>query len=169
MKKQIAITLIVFAATVARAQHDHTANSSTPQPKNSVSFNDEKMNYAYDQYLKLKDALVLSKADDAKKAAGELQKSLAKVANGNLAASEAGKIALVSDLPSQRGAFSALSNEMSTLAKAAKITKGSLFIEYCPMANNNHGAFWLSNEKEIKNPYFGDMMLRCGSVKETLE
>jgi hypothetical protein len=37
------------------------------------------------------------------------------------------------------------------------------------MVNNNQGAFWLSNEKEIKNPYFGDMMLKCGSIKETLQ
>jgi hypothetical protein len=37
------------------------------------------------------------------------------------------------------------------------------------MANENTGAFWLSNEKEIKNPYFGSMMLKCGSVKETIQ
>jgi hypothetical protein len=53
--------------------------------------------------------------------------------------------------------------------KSSKVVSGSLFVEYCPMANNNEGGFWLSNEKEIKNPYFGDMMLKCGSVKETIQ
>jgi hypothetical protein len=46
---------------------------------------------------------------------------------------------------------------------------GSVYVAYCPMANNNEGANWLSNDKEIKNPYFGDKMLRCGSVKETIQ
>ncbi|MBA4058359.1 MAG: hypothetical protein C0490_26815, partial [Marivirga sp.] len=50
-----------------------------------------------------------------------------------------------------------------------KLSMGILYLEYCPMANNNEGAYWLSNEKEIKNPYFGDKMLKCGSVKETIQ
>jgi Cu(I)/Ag(I) efflux system membrane fusion protein len=36
------------------------------------------------------------------------------------------------------------------------------------MANNNKGAIWLSAEKNIFNPYFGDSMLRCGSIIEEL-
>jgi hypothetical protein len=36
------------------------------------------------------------------------------------------------------------------------------------MAFNNEGAYWLSAEKEVNNPYFGDKMLHCGSVKEEL-
>jgi hypothetical protein len=58
---------------------------------------------------------------------------------------------------------------MTTLIKSSKLSAGALYLEYCPMANNNEGAFWLSNEKQIKNPYFGDMMLTCGSVKETIQ
>jgi hypothetical protein len=58
---------------------------------------------------------------------------------------------------------------MAKLVKGGKLSSGSLYLEYCPMANENTGAFWLSNEKEIKNPYFGSMMLKCGSVKETIQ
>ena len=58
---------------------------------------------------------------------------------------------------------------MATLVKGGKLSAGALYLEYCPMANNNEGAYWLSNEKQIKNPYFGDMMLKCGSVKETIQ
>jgi hypothetical protein len=36
------------------------------------------------------------------------------------------------------------------------------------MANNNKGALWLSEVKEIKNPYFGSKMLTCGSVKKQI-
>jgi Cu(I)/Ag(I) efflux system membrane fusion protein len=36
------------------------------------------------------------------------------------------------------------------------------------MANNNKGAVWLSTEKEIRNPYYGDKMMRCGEILEEL-
>ena len=41
---------------------------------------------------------------------------------------------------------------------------GEVYLEYCPMAK----ASWLSSEKEISNPYLGNKMLKCGSVKETI-
>jgi Cu(I)/Ag(I) efflux system membrane fusion protein len=34
------------------------------------------------------------------------------------------------------------------------------------MAFDNKGGFWISKEPEIKNPYFGDIMLKCGEVKK---
>lgn len=134
-----------------------------------ASFKDSKMDMAYKQYIQLKDALVASKADEAKKFGSQLQQSLTALNNGKKSAVEAGKIAGTEKLADQRKAFSSLSNEMKTLVKADKPATGTLYIEYCPMANNNEGAFWLSNEKEIKNPYFGDKMLKCGSVKETIQ
>jgi Cu(I)/Ag(I) efflux system membrane fusion protein len=39
-----------------------------------------------------------------------------------------------------------------------------IFVQKCPMANNNKGAFWLSINKEIRNPYYGEQMMTCGSV-----
>jgi Cu(I)/Ag(I) efflux system membrane fusion protein len=36
---------------------------------------------------------------------------------------------------------------------------------YCPMAFNNRGASWLQVGKQIRNPYFGNRMLRCGEVR----
>ena len=47
--------------------------------------------------------------------------------------------------------------------------KNTLYVQYCPMAFDNKGAFWLSADEEISNPYFGDMMLRCGETKETIK
>ncbi|WP_317044539.1 hypothetical protein [Maribacter sp. 4G9] len=44
-----------------------------------------------------------------------------------------------------------------------------VYIQKCPMANNNKGAFWLSMEKEIKNPYYGDQMLTCGSIIDSIQ
>jgi len=39
-----------------------------------------------------------------------------------------------------------------------------LYLEYCSMANDNFGAYWLSFDKEIKNPYYGEQMLACGEI-----
>ena len=37
------------------------------------------------------------------------------------------------------------------------------------MANNDKGAYWLSTDETIKNPYFGEMMLKCGTVAAVIE
>tara|TARA_B100000575_G_scaffold249216_1_gene215462 strand:- start:8656 stop:10437 length:1782 start_codon:yes stop_codon:yes gene_type:complete len=43
-----------------------------------------------------------------------------------------------------------------------------LFVQFCPMANEGKGAYWLSQEEQIKNPYYGAMMLRCGEIIERI-
>jgi len=141
--------------------------ATTVMAQTAVSFKDAKMETAYKDYIQLKNALVASKADEAKEAAGKLKTSLASVKEGN-AMTEATKISKAASLDEIRKAFASLSNEMKTVVKTSQLSKGELYLEYCPMANNNTGAYWLSNEKEIKNPYFGDKMLKCGSVKETI-
>lgn len=136
--------------------------------QSGVTFKDAKVETAYKDYIQLKNALVASKADEAKDAAGKLKTSLAPVKDGKNAMTEAAKISKATGLDEIRKTFASLSNEMKTVVKAGQVSKGELYLEYCPMANNNTGAYWLSNEKEIKNPYFGDKMLKCGSVKETI-
>lgn len=44
-----------------------------------------------------------------------------------------------------------------------------IYVQHCPMADNNKGADWLSLSKEIKNPYFGSMMLKCGEILEVIK
>lgn len=164
------IALVALVSFGAYAQHDHAAHGdSKDQSQAHVMFKDEKVGTAYGHYVHLKDALVASKSDEAKKAASELQKALSSLSNATKASESALKIATASDLDDQRKEFSTLSNEITALVKASKLTMGSIYLEYCPMANSNEGAYWLSNEKQIKNPYFGDAMLKCGSVKETIQ
>lgn len=155
MKKLMTSIVFGFFATAVLAQ-------------TGVSFKDAQVETAYKNYLQLKDALVASKTDEAKDAAGKLKTSLASVKEGKNAMTEATKISKAASLDEIRKTFASLSNEMKNVVKAGQVSKGELYLEYCPMANNNTGAYWLSNEKEIKNPYFGDKMLRCGSVKETI-
>jgi membrane fusion protein, copper/silver efflux system len=43
-----------------------------------------------------------------------------------------------------------------------------VYRQFCPMANNDKGAFWLSLDEKINNPYYGSSMLTCGEVKEII-
>lgn len=167
MKTNVMMLALVLCSWSAFAQHDHAA--AKPETEQGMAkFKDAKLGTAYAHYVHLKDALVASKADAAKTGAAELQKALKGLAGSDAAAEAAGKIAASADLKEQRTLFSTLSNEMATLLKGGKLSAGMLYLDYCPMANNNEGAYWLSNEKEIKNPYFGSSMLKCGSVKEMI-
>jgi hypothetical protein len=68
----------------------------------------------------------------------------------------------------QREHFSMMSEVMYTLVKAfgAGIT---LYHDHCPMFNDGKGAIWLSETKNIRNPYYGEKMMTCGSVMEVFK
>ena len=68
----------------------------------------------------------------------------------------------------QRLAFSKLSDAMFILMKRVELKNAGIYQQYCPMAFNEKGAYWLSNEADIKNPYYGKKMLECGEVKDSL-
>ncbi|MBI4647156.1 MAG: DUF3347 domain-containing protein, partial [Bacteroidia bacterium] len=52
--------------------------------------------------------------------------------------------------------------------KAFGTGNNKAYIQFCPMANQKIGAFWLSAEKQVQNPYYGNMMLTCGETRDTL-
>jgi len=64
--------------------------------------------------------------------------------------------------------FVFLSTVMVKSVKAFGYDNQKLYVDYCPMANNNKGAYWLSQTKEIQNPYLGQKMPTCGEVKKEL-
>lgn len=171
MKTKLMICFLVLMSWAASAQHDHHDHEMRTDKKDEkvAVFKDKSLGSAYNSYGKLKDALIASNDEEAKMAAEELQNALASVNNGKKAFNEAVKVATASSLEHQRLAFDPLTTEMVALIKGGKLSAGEVYIEYCPMANNNQGGYWLSNEKVIKNPYFGDKMLKCGSVKETIQ
>jgi len=169
MKTKMMTLALALSCGMAFAQHDHAGHDQSKAQTTAATFKDAKLGTAYTLYLKVKDALVGSNGDEAKKAAVELQKALKDVKGSADALAATTKLASTNVLDEQRQVFSTVSNEMATLVKGGQLSAGALYLEYCPMANGNEGAYWLSNEKQIKNPYFGDKMLKCGSVKETIQ
>lgn len=68
----------------------------------------------------------------------------------------------------QREHFEMLSEDVYDLLKAGTVGK-TLYKTFCPMYNDNKGGYWLSETKEIKNPYYGNKMLTCGEIKEEIK
>ena len=131
------------------------------------------------EYYKIKDALVASdsktvsaNATDFEKLAKSIdEKTLPekeqKVLRGTLPAliKDAAQIATAKNTEDQRKYFQSLSGNMFILAESVKIVDQPIYQQYCPMKK----AYWLSNEQNIKNPYYGKQMLNCGKVTKTLK
>lgn len=115
-------------------------------------------------YYELKDALVNS---DAITASGKMTELINSVSSDVKLSDQLQKKLLAAgrDLEKQRNAFSDLSLEMYTLVKSKKMTTDIIYQEYCPMKK----MYWLSKEPVIRNPYYGKMMLTCGSITQTIK
>ena len=136
----------------------------------------------YNNYIKLKDELVKADANNAMITSKVILVNLSKVDMKQLTDKNAhnhwmsiekeikvsaNSISNSSDIKTQRIHFKHLSSHLINAIKLFGINK-KVFVEFCPMANNNKGAVWLSMEEEIRNPYYGDAMLTCGSVIDSL-
>ena len=152
----------------AETGSSESADSTDTVAAVPVVLENEEVQIAYDKYLQLKDNLVSSDAESSAKSAAELASALAKIDGCENAAGLASKIAGTDDLAIQRINFTILSDDVIAMMKHTPVNSGSMFVQYCPMANDGEGGYWLASEKQIRNPYYGDAMLHCGEVKETL-
>ena len=73
-----------------------------------------------------------------------------------------------SKIDHQREHFAMMSEDAYDLAKAFGAGR-VVYHDHCPMANDDKGAMWLSETKEIKNPYFGNKMNECVKVPEVIK
>lgn len=69
----------------------------------------------------------------------------------------------------KRSYFSHISEVLYCTLKSFDVTDKKLYAAYCPMAFGGKGAYWITNTREIRNPYFGNKMLNCGEIKEEIE
>lgn len=134
----------------------------------NVSFSDARYNDAYKHYIAMKNALVASDAENAAKYSDKLGTAFANLGVEPSLIQSNAVITGSKDIEEQRKAFSDVSNEITALLSSAHIASGAIYKQYCPMAFDFKGAYWLSTEKEIRNPYFGDAMLKCGETKEEI-
>jgi Cu(I)/Ag(I) efflux system membrane fusion protein len=133
-------------------------------------------------YLGLKDALVKGKADVAFQKGKLLREVLSKV-DRNLVPGAVpddwkkkqqellDKIVNITsqdEIMGLRAAFLPLSESLISIVKEYGPLNITLYVQHCPMAFDNTGGDWLSDSDTVFNPYFGNMMLHCGWVADTL-
>lgn len=133
-------------------------------------------------YIAVKDALVNDNYAGAKQKASELN-SLFGSLNISFPSTEekiwesykkelrkaARQISSAGNIEKIRNGFDELSETMIGMVKTFQLGEGTLYVQHCPMADNDRGADWLSLSSEVQNPYFGSAMLKCGEVKETIQ
>lgn len=133
-----------------------------------LEFKNEKMSPVYGHYNHVRMALVNSDAAEAQKGAKMLIEALQETEANTQALEAAQKIAQADNLNIQRTAFSDLSAAMENMMRGA-LASGEVYKQFCPMAFEGKGGYWLASTQEIRNPYYGDKMLKCGSVKDTIK
>ena len=165
-------------ATVNNENH----SNMNERVKVSKDFQDQ-LKVVFNDYINLKDALV---KDDSKNVIAESKRLLDNLSNVDMKQlkdnethnhwmslekeikASATSISNTSDIKEQRNHFKHLSSHLKNAIQLFGINK-KVYNLFCPMADNNQGAYWLSKVQKVANPYFGDAMLTCGEVKQTIE
>lgn len=166
---KITVLMFVFSSIVSckseTKNDNNTSNSDTEVFKTTgLTFNDDTVGKQFQHYIHLKTALVNSDVNEARSGAKMLMKNTDDTSFKDMLS----KISEASDIKVQRTVFSDVTEKMTAIVDAS-ISSGEVYKQFCPMAFNNEGGYWLSSEEEIRNPYFGDKMLKCGKVTETIK
>lgn len=150
-----------------------TANASTVPTKDILA-----------GYLQMKNALAKDDGKDAAAAGSSMVTTLGKVDMKGLSDVQMKSYMDIADdmkehaehiganagkIEHQREHFIMLSKDIADLVKSFGNGGQTLYKDFCPMANDGKGAIWISEVKEIKNPYLGSKMPDCGTVKETIK
>jgi len=164
---------------------DTTVNnkSSANSSNNTDTKIDGSVKEMLNQYLQMKNALANDNGKDAASAGNAFVASMSKMDKNSLTSDKKKKWDDLSDdakemaehigknadnIEHQREHFDMLSKDMYDMVKTFGAGQ-TLYQDFCPMYNNNKGAIWLSESKEIKNPYMGKKQPTCGSLKEEIK
>ncbi|MEJ6981252.1 DUF3347 domain-containing protein [Pedobacter sp. P351] len=176
------VASLAFASCNSGENNKQTKDTVSSSENTQISTQGGSVQGILDSYLKLKNALTEDNAADAASAGNEVAKAFDQFDNASLNESQAKEYAEIHEdakehaehiaanagnLKHQREHFESLSQDVYDLVKSVGGAR-KLYLDYCPMYNNNKGANWISETKEIKNPYLGKEMPECGTVKEEL-
>jgi uncharacterized protein DUF3347 len=189
----IAAAAISFiACNSANTTHDTSNDSSASNPQMGKvepdsAIADQKAQAPVKKiiaaYLHLKNALTKDDSKEAASAGNELTQAFKKIDKSSLGVEQKKVFEDVEadakehgehigsnggNIKHQREHFDILSKDMYDLVKGLGPGQ-TLYQDFCPMYNNKKGATWLSETKEIQNPYLGKEMPTCGDVKEEIK
>lgn len=149
---------------VAAANHEgHTAPAAAPATA-ALSKSDATGRVVFENYFAVQTALASDSAEKVPASAALLARALRADATKSFPTeilAQVDALAQAKDLGAARKAFRPLSESLIKYVKSAKVTAGTFYEVYCPMAK----ASWLQADKVVRNPYFGRSMLDCGVAK----
>ena len=136
-----------------------------------------------DQYLLVKNALVKDNFTEASNQAKALQKAVTGTSMGlfngdnhnkwmeyqKRITAQTTQFLQTKKIDEARTVFIELSNILIEMTYDFGPFEQTFYVQYCPMANQNKGAEWLSVSKTVENPYYGSRMLGCGEVLKTIQ
>jgi Cu(I)/Ag(I) efflux system membrane fusion protein len=169
MKKHLFISLIALTTAFTACQQPGKQATATAEVKDSSAVPQTDTTKVYKAYLTVKDDLVNTDGKAAQKSAAVLSETLSSIKGCTEATGLTKRMAATDDIKSQRILFLQVSQDVIPLMKGMKSKTEPIFVAYCPMADEGKGGYWLSAQKEIKNPYYGNEMLECGEVKEEIK
>ncbi|RMB60563.1 DUF3347 domain-containing protein [Dokdonia sinensis] len=166
------------AAPMSNEMHQESMDDKDDMAMNDNQ--DAKAEAILNDYFNLKDALVGDDNDKAKQLGATLASTLGSFDASSYSDSEQQELKDImedaiehaehiseSDMAHQREHFKILSKDVTDMV-AITGTEMKIYEQFCPMYNNNEGGAWLSMNEEIRNPYFGDKMLKCGKVQREI-
>jgi|TARA_B110000305_G_scaffold134280_1_gene149913 hypothetical protein len=165
----VILTVGLSYCTTPTTPSDNPQQLATEQSKSTDKSQNTLASLILMDYMKIKDALVASDNEKVSLLAKNFLNDLKNEMNpsSEVLSEAVGSLSNALDLDTQRQAFKSVTEVLTQWVKASN-TQETLFVQFCPMAFKSQGANWLSRSEEIKNPYFGAMMLNCGRIDEKI-
>lgn len=133
-----------------------------------AQFKDENTAAVFQRYIELKTALVNANTEKAAKSSKGILSLIDTTTTTETTLNAFQAIIDSKEIETQRIAFVEVTHYVEMQMTGA-LESGTIYKQYCPMAFNNTGGYWLSESKQIMNPYFGDKMLKCGRVDKEIK
>jgi Protein of unknown function (DUF3347). len=160
--KMKTISLLVLSFVLAHVSFAHSKALTTPFVDSVVQ-----------PYLKIQEGLAGDDLEKSQSGATALLKALETAPDAEDAkatieafAKSAKSIESAEDIKAARATFQDLSKEFQSLVEHVGTSgKVMLYLAQCPMAFNGKGGTWVQGTEQVMNPYYGAMMLHCGSAR----
>lgn len=185
--KNLILSVVVMSLVLVSCNQKNKENKTVNSVLNKTETTTVKVNPnafsvkgIVDNYLSLKNALTKDDSNASADAGKTMIETLGKMDMNKLSGAQMKIYMDIADdlkehaehigdnagnIAHQREHFVLLSKDINDLIKTFG-TEQKLYQDFCPMADEGKGAIWISEVKDIKNPYFGSEMLTCGSVRK---
>lgn len=168
--QKLTVTLIACAMVACTG----TKKETVAETKEAVvevaqlKFKKDAVKAIFSSYEELRDAFVATDFEATNAVISKLKEAFQQEQGTESIISIVDEMASATDIEAQRASFFSLNKELEKFM-SGEVETGEVYKAYCPMAFDNTGGFWLTSKKEVLNPYFGDKMLKCGYIQDSIK